>query len=162
MGKLKIYTPIVLKFLNRHWCLAEGLSRAKMGSHKTLKIKKVLAKKQKQNRPIPQWIRMRTGNTIRYNAKRRIWRRSRSKTDQFLNGSVCVQATQSVTTPRGVTGEERSSSCNCHPKHVTLEISAFSHKFSVCQTFIKPGTFLQISKRRQCFLRVNCSFTKMH
>merc|ERR1712189_112592 len=69
MGKLKIYTPLVLNLLNRHWCLAEGPSRAKMGSHKTLKIKKVLAKKQKQNRPIPQWIRMRTGNTIRYNAK---------------------------------------------------------------------------------------------
>jgi ribosomal protein L39E len=28
---------------------------------------------QKQNRPIPQWIRLRTGNTIRYNAKRRHW-----------------------------------------------------------------------------------------
>ena len=24
-----------------------------------------MGKKQKQNRPIPQWIRMRTGNTIR-------------------------------------------------------------------------------------------------
>merc|ERR1712198_266919 len=55
---------ICLTFVKkRHWCLAEGPSRAKMGSHKTLKIKKVLAKKQKQNRPIPQWIRMRTGNT---------------------------------------------------------------------------------------------------
>ncbi|CAG8583568.1 3663_t:CDS:2, partial [Dentiscutata heterogama] len=27
-------------------------------------IKRVLGKKQKQNRPIPQWIRLRTGNTI--------------------------------------------------------------------------------------------------
>ena len=27
----------------------------------------------KQNRPLPQWIRLRTGNTIRYNAKRRNW-----------------------------------------------------------------------------------------
>jgi len=27
-----------------------------MASHKTLKIKKVLAKKQKQNRPVPQWV----------------------------------------------------------------------------------------------------------
>merc|ERR1712126_685581 len=54
MGKLKIYTSLVYNLLNRHWCLAEGPSRAKMGSHKTLKIKKVLAKKQKQNRPIPQ------------------------------------------------------------------------------------------------------------
>ncbi|KAK4391408.1 60S ribosomal protein L39-1 [Sesamum angolense] len=34
-------------------------------SHKTLRIKKKLAKKQRQNRPIPYWIRMRTDNTIR-------------------------------------------------------------------------------------------------
>ncbi|CAG8641619.1 7832_t:CDS:2 [Cetraspora pellucida] len=40
-------------------------------------IKRVLGKKQKQNRPIPQWIRLRTGNTIRYNAKRRHWRRTK-------------------------------------------------------------------------------------
>ncbi|CAM4616891.1 unnamed protein product [Caretta caretta] len=36
-----------------------------MSSHKTFKIKRFLAKKQKQNRPIPQWIRMKTGNKIR-------------------------------------------------------------------------------------------------
>ncbi|CAF1098757.1 unnamed protein product [Adineta steineri] len=41
--------------------------------------KKVLAKKQKQNRPVPQWIRMRTGNTIRYNSKRRHFRRTKLK-----------------------------------------------------------------------------------
>ncbi|GCC42766.1 hypothetical protein chiPu_0026718, partial [Chiloscyllium punctatum] len=35
-------------------------------SHKTFRIKRVLAKKMKQNRPIPQWIRMKTGNKIRY------------------------------------------------------------------------------------------------
>jgi len=35
-------------------------------SHKTFRIKRFLAKKQKQNRPIPQWIRMKTGNKIRY------------------------------------------------------------------------------------------------
>ncbi|CAG8727875.1 37267_t:CDS:2 [Gigaspora margarita] len=46
-------------------------------SHKTFRIKRVLGKKQKQNRPIPQWIRLRTGNTIRYNAKRRHWRRTK-------------------------------------------------------------------------------------
>eukprot|EP00658_Telonema_sp_P-2_P012060 TRINITY_DN145_c0_g1_i17.p2 TRINITY_DN145_c0_g1~~TRINITY_DN145_c0_g1_i17.p2 ORF type:complete len:116 (-),score=80.39 TRINITY_DN145_c0_g1_i17:5-304(-) len=37
-----------------------------MPSHKTFKIKVKLSKKMKQNRPIPQWIRLRTGNTIRY------------------------------------------------------------------------------------------------
>ncbi|XP_037584103.1 60S ribosomal protein L39-like [Cebus imitator] len=45
-----------------------------MSSHKTFRIKRSLAKKQKQNRPIPQWIRMETGNKIRYNSKRRHWR----------------------------------------------------------------------------------------
>merc|ERR1712243_389544 len=61
MGEAKNIYFTCLKFVKeRHWCLAEGPSRPKMGSHKTLKIKKVLAKKQKQNRPIPQWIRMRT------------------------------------------------------------------------------------------------------
>ncbi|KAK8566628.1 hypothetical protein V6N13_002325 [Hibiscus sabdariffa] len=49
----------------------------KMPSHKTFRIKKKLAKKMRQNRPIPYWIRMRTDNTIRYNAKRRHWRRTK-------------------------------------------------------------------------------------
>lgn len=35
-------------------------------SHKSFRTKVKLAKAQKQNRPIPQWIRLRTGNTIRY------------------------------------------------------------------------------------------------
>ncbi|KAF7391750.1 hypothetical protein HZH68_011293 [Vespula germanica] len=48
-------------------------------AHKTFIIKRKLAKKLKQNRPIPQWVRMRTGNTIRYNAKRRHWRRTKLK-----------------------------------------------------------------------------------
>ncbi|XP_048455292.1 60S ribosomal protein L39 isoform X1 [Rhincodon typus] len=46
-------------------------------SHKTFRIKRFLAKKMKQNRPIPQWIRMKTGNKIRYNSKRRHWRRTK-------------------------------------------------------------------------------------
>ncbi|TKY54735.1 60S ribosomal protein L39 [Spatholobus suberectus] len=54
-----------------------GSSTAKMPSHKTFRIKKKLAKKMRQNRPIPYWIRMRTDNTIRYNAKRRHWRRTK-------------------------------------------------------------------------------------
>ncbi|KAG6532786.1 hypothetical protein ZIOFF_006639 [Zingiber officinale] len=36
-----------------------------MPSHKTFKIKQKLAKKMRQNRPIPHWIRLRTDNTIR-------------------------------------------------------------------------------------------------
>ncbi|PHH52977.1 60S ribosomal protein L39 [Ceratocystis fimbriata CBS 114723] len=50
---------------------------AKMPSQKSFRTKQKLAKAQKQNRPIPQWIRLRTGNTIRYNAKRRNWRKTR-------------------------------------------------------------------------------------
>ena len=48
-----------------------------MPSHKSLRTKKTLAKKAKQNRPIPQWIRLRTDSKIRYNAKRRHWRRTK-------------------------------------------------------------------------------------
>ncbi|XP_032510440.1 60S ribosomal protein L39-like [Phocoena sinus] len=54
-----------------------------MSSHKTLRIKRFLAKKQKQNRPIPQWIQMKSGNKIRaslvaqYDSKRRHWRRTK-------------------------------------------------------------------------------------
>ena len=40
-------------------------------------MKKKLGKKMKQNRQIPNWIRYRTGNTIRYNAKKRNWRRTK-------------------------------------------------------------------------------------
>uniref|UniRef100_A0A8R7R1M4 60S ribosomal protein L39 n=1 Tax=Triticum urartu TaxID=4572 RepID=A0A8R7R1M4_TRIUA len=56
---------------------AASVSAATMPSHKTFRIKQKLAKKQRQNRPIPYWIRMRTDNTIRYNAKRRHWRRTK-------------------------------------------------------------------------------------
>ncbi|XP_035842743.1 60S ribosomal protein L39-1-like [Helianthus annuus] len=40
-------------------------------------IKKQLAKKMWQNRPIPHWIRMRTDNTIRYDAKHKHWHRTK-------------------------------------------------------------------------------------
>ncbi|RLN11213.1 hypothetical protein C2845_PM09G12990 [Panicum miliaceum] len=46
-------------------------------SHKTFRINKKLANKMRQNRPIPYWIRMRTDNTIRYNAKHRHWCRTK-------------------------------------------------------------------------------------
>ena len=51
----------------------------RMGSIKTFAKKVRLAKKIKQNRPLPNWIRYRTDNTIRYNARRRNWRRSKLK-----------------------------------------------------------------------------------
>ncbi|XP_012372199.1 60S ribosomal protein L39-like [Octodon degus] len=47
-----------------------------MSSHKTFRIQPFLAKKQKQNCPIPHWIQIKTGSKIRYNSKRRHWRRT--------------------------------------------------------------------------------------
>ncbi|KAL6933622.1 60S ribosomal protein L39 [Hanseniaspora guilliermondii] len=44
---------------------------------KSFRIKQKLAKAAGQNRPLPQWIRLKTDNTIRYNAKRRHWRRTK-------------------------------------------------------------------------------------
>nr|XP_055091887.1 60S ribosomal protein L39-like [Symphalangus syndactylus] len=46
-------------------------------SHRTFRFKQFLAKKQKQNGSIPQWIQIKTGNKIRYNSKRRHWRRTK-------------------------------------------------------------------------------------
>ncbi|CDP21756.1 unnamed protein product [Coffea canephora] len=57
--------------------LSFNFQQPKIPSHKTFMIKKKLVKKQRQNMPIPYWIRMRTDNTIRYNAKRRHWRRTK-------------------------------------------------------------------------------------
>nr|XP_051690646.1 60S ribosomal protein L39-like [Oryctolagus cuniculus] len=49
-----------------------------MSSPKSFRIKRFLAKKtNKKTRPIPQWIWMKTGNKIRYNSKRRHWRRTK-------------------------------------------------------------------------------------
>jgi large subunit ribosomal protein L39e len=74
-----------------------GLSLGSMPSHKSFRIKRVLGKAQKRNRPVPQWVRrdlsllaglsvtsllqtrMKTGNSIRYNSKRRHWRRTKLK-----------------------------------------------------------------------------------
>jgi large subunit ribosomal protein L39e len=46
-------------------------------SQKSFRTKRTLAKCQRQNRPLPHWIRMRTDNTIKWNAKRRHWRRTK-------------------------------------------------------------------------------------
>lgn len=46
-------------------------------SQKTFRTKRTLAKKQKQNRPLPHWCRLKTDNSIKWNAKRRNWRRTK-------------------------------------------------------------------------------------
>ncbi|CCF49598.1 probable 60S ribosomal protein L39 [Ustilago sp. UG-2017a] len=48
-----------------------------MPSQKTFRTKVKLAKAHKQNRPIPNWFRMKADNKIQYNAKRRHWRRTK-------------------------------------------------------------------------------------
>ena len=48
-----------------------------MGSNKSFNRKTTMARCMKQNRALPNWIRYRTDNKIRYNAKRRHWRRTK-------------------------------------------------------------------------------------
>ncbi|EDO06430.1 putative 60S ribosomal protein L39-1 [Babesia bovis T2Bo] len=50
-----------------------------MGAIKSTSLKKHLAKKMRQNRPLPHWFRLKTDTKIRYNAKRRFWRRTKLK-----------------------------------------------------------------------------------
>ncbi|KAJ5541925.1 hypothetical protein N7535_004344, partial [Penicillium sp. DV-2018c] len=70
--------PKVDNFIRPSHKLAVAINPSRC-RHKTFRTKQKLAKAQRQNRPIPQWIRLRTGNTIRYNAKRRHWRKSTLK-----------------------------------------------------------------------------------
>ncbi|KAF9547008.1 60S ribosomal protein L39 [Mortierella hygrophila] len=56
---------------------SSGDVESRFPSNKSFIIKRKLGKKQKQNRPLPNWCRMRTDNKIRYNAKRRHWRRTK-------------------------------------------------------------------------------------
>lgn len=48
-----------------------------MGAYKSLKLKKKLGKKINCNKNMPNWFRMKTDNKIRYNNKRRHWRRTK-------------------------------------------------------------------------------------
>ena len=48
-----------------------------MGAIKSFRQKVRYAKKIVSNRPLPNWIRYRTDNKIRYNACRRNWRRTK-------------------------------------------------------------------------------------
>lgn len=52
--------------LPRRPTLRSTFSNDFVQSQKSFRTKQKLAKAQKQNRPIPQWIRLRTNNTIRY------------------------------------------------------------------------------------------------
>ena len=67
-------TPLTRQ-LCPHFVTPTFPSVCSMPCKKTFRVKKILAKK--QNRNIPQWFRMKTNNTIRYNSKRRHWRRTK-------------------------------------------------------------------------------------
>ncbi|KAJ1867149.1 60S ribosomal protein L39 [Coemansia sp. RSA 989] len=51
--------------------------KSSLPSNKSFRVKRVLGKKQKQNRPMPQWFRMKPETTKGYNAKRRNWRHTK-------------------------------------------------------------------------------------
>jgi len=53
------------------------LSFGKMPANKSFRTKVKLAKAQKQNRPIPQWFRLKPECKLGYNMKRRHWRRTK-------------------------------------------------------------------------------------
>ncbi|KAM9248184.1 large ribosomal subunit protein eL39-like [Dugong dugon] len=67
---------IALSLSRPSWCIPRTSILAK-SSHKIFRIKTFLVRKQKQNRPIPQWIRIVTGHKIGYNSKRRHWRKTK-------------------------------------------------------------------------------------
>ncbi|MES1915336.1 MAG: 60S ribosomal protein L39 [Cercozoa sp. M6MM] len=49
-----------------------------MGSNKTFRTKQKLAKKARQNRPLPHWMLYKADRQkTRYNTKRRHWRRTK-------------------------------------------------------------------------------------
>lgn len=52
-----------------------------MGSIKKSSVKQRYAKKMKQNRPIPYWFRSVKGVKVKYNTKRRHWRRTKLSFD---------------------------------------------------------------------------------
>ncbi len=50
-----------------------------MGSIKAFRAKVKRAKLMRQNRPLPQWFRMKTNTKVRYKGKRRHGRRTKAK-----------------------------------------------------------------------------------
>ena len=48
-----------------------------MPSLKSFRTKRTLGVKYKQNKPLPPWFRLKTDSKIKYNSKRRNWRRTK-------------------------------------------------------------------------------------
>ncbi|KAG2746199.1 hypothetical protein P692DRAFT_20876084 [Suillus brevipes Sb2] len=68
---------ITLFFITSHHSEERARTSTKMPSQKSFRTKRILAKAGRQNRPIPQWFRLKTDTKIQYNAKRRHWRRTK-------------------------------------------------------------------------------------
>ncbi|XP_032955404.1 60S ribosomal protein L39-like [Rhinolophus ferrumequinum] len=71
------FSTLPILYLSRPWRGAWLALVLTTSSHKTFRIMQFLAKKQKQDRPTPKWIQMKTCNKIRYNSKKRDWRRTK-------------------------------------------------------------------------------------
>ncbi|XP_068818207.1 large ribosomal subunit protein eL39-like [Capricornis sumatraensis] len=75
-----------------------------MSSHKTFRIKRFLAKKQEQSRPIPQQIRVKTANKPGYPSESRSWRRAKVGLSGPHTG-----AANSAATPPGPSSERATA-----------------------------------------------------
>ncbi|KAF7375046.1 Ribosomal protein L39e [Mycena sanguinolenta] len=87
-----------------------------MPSQKTFRTKRILAKAGRQNRPIPQWFRLKTDTKIQYNAKETALAQDEA---QHLS-SRRVQARGARTRLQhvfGSTSMRYDMQCNQHTKH---------------------------------------------
>ncbi|EMS21467.1 60S ribosomal protein l39 [Rhodotorula toruloides NP11] len=80
-----------------------------MPSNKSFRTKVHLAKAAKQNRPIPQWFRLKADSKIQYNAKRRNWRRTKLNRS-VLSNLALRECLADLTTFRSLIGFRAASS----------------------------------------------------
>eukprot|EP01122_Echinamoeba_exundans_P006556 TRINITY_DN186_c0_g1_i2.p1 TRINITY_DN186_c0_g1~~TRINITY_DN186_c0_g1_i2.p1 ORF type:complete len:126 (-),score=23.27 TRINITY_DN186_c0_g1_i2:138-515(-) len=76
--KMHFIIMIVNDLNHRYWLANSLFSRIYLQpSHKSLRLKLKLAKAANRNQPVPQWVRLKRENAVRYNSKRRHWRRTK-------------------------------------------------------------------------------------
>ncbi|OAQ99525.1 hypothetical protein LLEC1_02535 [Akanthomyces lecanii] len=105
-----------------------------MPSLKSFRTKQKLAKSQKQNRPVPQWIRLRTNNSVRYAPS------PNSTLSQLLEDEQTAWLTSvspsTATTLSADIGERPSSASKCPSR---------------CSPSFSFAVLFQIPKPRQVF-----------
>ena len=79
-------------------------------SQKSFRIKRILAKKAKQNRPIPQWIRLRTDNTIRCASRKQIRTINPQHREQSLVTLLGASGSHALVHPESG-GDDRTLGC---------------------------------------------------